>query len=35
MLRLIQALEQKRNDNTWTDTLIVEESNTAYHPPLA
>lgn len=31
MLRLIQSLERKRNDNDWTDSLIVEESNAVYN----
>jgi len=29
MLRLVQTLEEKRDQNDCTDTLIVEESNTA------
>jgi four helix bundle protein len=31
MLRLVQTLETKRNQNDWNDTLIVEESNNAYN----
>ncbi len=33
MLRLIQSLEAKRKQNDWIDTLLVEESNTAYNQP--
>lgn len=33
MLRLVQSLEAKRNQNDWTDTLIVKESNTTYNQP--
>ena len=33
MLRLVQSLETKRNQNDWTDSLIVEESNATYNQP--
>ena len=33
MLRLVQSLEVKRNQNDWTDSLIVEESNATYNQP--
>lgn len=31
MLRLIQSLQNKRDQNDWTDTLIAEESNIIYN----
>ncbi|TVP80343.1 MAG: four helix bundle protein [Puniceicoccaceae bacterium] len=31
MLRLVQSIELKRDQNDWTDTLIVEESNATYN----
>jgi len=34
MLRLVQSLEVKRNQNDWTDSLIVEESNATYNQPI-
>jgi four helix bundle protein len=30
LLRLIETLERKRNSGTWTETLIINESNTIY-----
>jgi four helix bundle protein len=30
LLRLIESLEQKRDSNTWTETLIIKESNAIY-----
>lgn len=30
LLRLVEALEHKRDEGSWTETLIVEESNAAY-----
>jgi four helix bundle protein len=30
LLRLVEALERKRDFGTWTDTLIVSESNSVY-----
>ena len=33
LLRLVEALEHKRDEGSWTETLIVEESNAAYGIP--
>jgi hypothetical protein len=30
LLRLIEALERKRDSGTWTETLIINESNSIY-----
>ena len=30
LLRLIESLERKRDSGTWTETLIISESNTIY-----
>jgi hypothetical protein len=30
LLRLIESLERKRDSGTWTETLIINESNTYY-----
>ena len=30
LLRLVEALERKRDTGVWTDTLIVQESNAVY-----
>ncbi len=30
LLKLISSLEQKRDDGTWTDQLMVKESNATY-----
>jgi len=30
LLRLVEALERKRDSGTWTDSLIVQESNAVY-----
>ncbi|MCC5841798.1 MAG: four helix bundle protein [Opitutales bacterium] len=30
LLRLVEALERKRDEGSWTETLIVEESNAVY-----
>jgi four helix bundle protein len=30
LLRLIESLERKRDSGTWTETLIINESNTIY-----
>ena len=30
LLRLIESLERKRDSGTWTDSLIVQESNAVY-----
>ncbi len=30
LLRLIESLERKRDSGTWTETLIIRESNTVY-----
>lgn len=30
LLRLVEALERKRDQNDWIETLIVEESNATY-----
>jgi four helix bundle protein len=31
LLRLVEALEQKRDDGKWQDQLIIKESNLAYN----
>ena len=31
MLKLVESLERKRNDNDWTDTLVFNESNEVYY----
>jgi hypothetical protein len=30
LLRLIESLERKRDSGTWTETLIINESNSIY-----
>jgi hypothetical protein len=30
LLRLIESLERKRDSGTWTETLIINESNAIY-----
>ena len=30
LLRLVEALERKRDTNTWIDSLVVQESNSIY-----
>jgi len=30
LLRLIESLERKSDSGTWTETLIISESNTVY-----
>ena len=30
LLKLVQSLEQKKEDGDWIDTLIIKESNVAY-----
>ena len=31
LLKLVESLERKRNDQDWTDTLLVKENNEVYH----
>ena len=30
LLKLIASLEQKRDDGSWTDQLMIKESNVVY-----
>jgi len=30
LLKLVEKLEQKRDDGTWVDQMVVKESNVAY-----